>query len=98
MENTKNWWSVGVFFLIYSLTDVTLIFSKTIECCEFFDIKNIKTRFTYLEIWIFVIKPTKSVSFDFKRPNRSFKFKAPQKYGMFPRGPDRKIPIIDQCA
>ena len=45
------------------------ICSKTTECCKFFDIKNIKTGFMYLEIWFIVIKSTKSVSFDLKRPD-----------------------------
>ena len=45
------------------------MYSKTTKCCVFFDIKNIKIGFKYLEIRIFVIKPTKSVSFYLKRPN-----------------------------
>ena len=47
------------------------VYSKTTECCELFDIKNIKIGFTYLEIWIYAIKPKKSVSFDLKRPDKS---------------------------
>ena len=42
------------------------IFSRTTECYEFFDIKNIYIGFTYLEILIFKMKSTKSVSFDLK--------------------------------
>ena len=33
-------------------------------------IKNIKNWFTSREIWIFVIKPTKLVPFDLKRPDK----------------------------
>ena len=40
---------------------------------NFFDINNIKIGFTYLEIcFFFVIKSTKLVSFDLKRPDSSY--------------------------
>ena len=44
-------------------------YSKITECCEFFYIKSIKIGSKYFEIWIFIIKPTESVSFDLKQPD-----------------------------
>ena len=48
-----------------------IIYSKSIEYCEFLDIKNIKIGASYLEIWVLAIKPTRSDFFDLKRPDMS---------------------------